>query len=87
MSSGGYTSLPIKEVLSPRSEISSPAGSRDSDAPPSSEIYSYSTASCVIPDIMEGYLAGVILKPGGGAVFFYACSFLPIWCVDDINAC
>ena len=42
VSSGGYASLPIKEVLFHRSEISSPSGSKDSDAPPSSEMYSSS---------------------------------------------
>ena len=28
---------------------------------------------------MEGYLDGVIFKPGRGAVYVRACSFLPIW--------
>ena len=79
MSSCRYTVLPIKEVSSPRSEILSPSESRYIDAPPSSEMSSSYITSCVSPDVMEGYLDGAILKPGRGAVFFYACSFLPIW--------
>ena len=61
------------------SEISSLAWSRASGDPPSSDISSSSTASCVSPDVMEGYLAGAILKPGGGTVFVRIFSFLPIW--------
>ena len=78
--SGGYISLPIKEVSLPRSEISSLAGSRASGALPSSEMSSSSIASCVSPDVMEGYSSGAILKPDGGAVFFRAFIFLTIWC-------
>ena len=63
----------------PRSEISSSAGSISSDALPSSGMYSSSTTSFVSPDCMEGYSAGAILKPGRGAVFVHAFSFLPIW--------
>ena len=79
MSSGGYKSLPIKEVSLPRSEILSLTGSIASGASPSSEMSSYSTASCVSLDVIEGYSSGAILKPGGGAVFVRACSFLPIY--------
>ena len=46
-----------------------PAGSRASDDPPSSEMSSSSTSSCVSPDVMEGYWAGANLKSGGGNVF------------------
>ena len=80
MSSGGYISLYIKEVLLPRIEIYYPDGLRSIDTPPSSEMYSPSPASCVSTDVMEGSLAGNILKPGGGAVFVHACIFLPICC-------
>ena len=80
-SSGGYTSLPIKTVLSPRSEISPPSRSRARDYPPSIDVYSSSSDYCVSPDVMEGSLASAILKPEGGAVFFRVCSFLPI-CSD-----
>ena len=38
-----------------------------------------STDYCVSTDVIEGSSAGDILKPGGGAVFIRACSFLPIW--------
>ena len=69
MSSGGYTSPPIKEVSLPSGEISYLAGSRASDAPPSSELSSSSEDYCVCPDVMEGFLSGAILKPGRGAVF------------------
>ena len=75
----GYKLFPIKEVLSPRNEILSPAGSRSSDALPSSDIFSSWTASCVSPNVMEGCSDGDILKPDGGAVFVRACIFLPIW--------
>ena len=78
-SSVGYISFPIKEVSSPRSEILSPDESRSSDAPPHNEMSSFSTGSYVSRNVMEGYSADAILKPGGGAVFFRACSFLPIW--------
>ena len=61
----------------------SPAGSISSDAPPSIEISSSSTYYCVSPDITERYLAGAILKPGGGSVFVYDGSLLPI-CHDLI---
>ena len=64
----GYKKLLIKEVSSPRSEISSPAGSRVSDVPPSSNMSSYSTASCVSPNVMEGSSDGAIFKHGGGAI-------------------
>ena len=57
----------------------SPSGSRASDDPPSSEMSSPSTYSFVSPDVMEGSSVGDILKPGKGAVFFHACSFLPIF--------
>ena len=79
MSSGGYISLYIKEVLLPRIEIYYPDGLRSIDTPPSSEMYSPSPASCVSTDVMEGSLAGNILKPGGGAVFVRVCSSAPIW--------
>ena len=79
MSSCGCTALPNKEFLLPRSEISSSSGSRAIDAPPSSEISSYSTASCVSPDVTEGSSYGAILKPGGGAVFVCDYSSLRIW--------
>ena len=69
----------LKRFRKPRSEISSPAGSRASYSPPSSDSSSFSTASCVSPDIMEGYFSGAILKPGGGAAFVHVCSLLPIW--------
>ena len=68
-----------KEVFPSRIDISSPAGSRASDAPPSSDMSSYSTYYCVSPDVMEGYLDGAILKPIGGAVCVSACILLPIW--------
>ena len=77
-SSGGCISPPIKEVLLPRIEISSPAGSITKDAQPISEVSSYSASSCVIPDVREGYLACDMLKPDGGAVFVHFCSFLLI---------
>ena len=77
-SSGGCISPPIKEVLLPRIEISSPAGSRSSNDPPIIELSSSSAASCASTDVMEGYLSGYILKPGGEAFFVRACSFLPI---------
>ena len=79
MSSGGYTSLLIKEVSSPRSEILSPAGSRSSNDPPIIELSSSSAASCASTDVMEGYLSGYILKPDGVAVFDRVFGFVPIW--------
>ena len=60
------------------SDILSLAWSRAIDDPPSSEISSSSTSSCVSPDVMKGYSAGAILKPGGGTVFVCDHSFLPI---------
>ena len=78
-SSGGYTPLPIKEVSLHRSEISSPAGSRASGAPPSSDMSSSSTAYCIYPDVMEGSSAVAILKPDRCAVLVRVYSFLLIW--------
>ena len=78
ISSCGCTSLPTKEVSSPRSEISYSAGSRASDATSISEISLSSTTSCVSLDAMERSSAGSILKPVGGD-FFLACRLLPIW--------
>ena len=43
-SPGGYTPPPVKEASSPRSEISSPVGSRARDDLHSSEESSYSTS-------------------------------------------
>ena len=59
--------------------MSSPAGSRASNAPSSSDMSLSSKSFCLIPDVMEGSLAGDILKPGGGAVVVHVYSFLPIW--------
>ena len=52
--------------------MSSPVGSRGSDALPSSDMSSYSTAPCVSSNVMEGSSAGAILKHGEGAVFVSA---------------
>ena len=78
-SSGGCTSITDKEVLLLRSEILSYDGSRASDAPPSIEMSSSLTASCLIPDVMDGSSDGDILKHGGGTVFVRDFNFLPIW--------
>ena len=78
-SSGRCTSLPTKEVSLPRREILSSSGSRYSDYLPSSDMISSSTASCISHDLIEEASAGAILKPGRGAVFVCACSFLTIW--------
>ena len=60
------------------SEISSPDGSRASDAPPSSGMSSSLKDYCVRPDLMKGCSSSALLKPGRGAVFFRAFSFVPI---------
>ena len=78
LSPGRYTFSPTKKATSPKSEISYPAKSRVRSYLPSSEASSYSVDSWVIPDVVEGYLAGTILRPGVDAVFFHACGFLPI---------
>ena len=63
-SPGRYTSPPVQKASSLRSVISSFAGFRARDAPPSSEASSSSTAPWVSTAAMEGYLAGDRLKPG-----------------------
>ena len=76
-SSYGCTSLPNKEVLLSRSEISSSAESITIDAPPSSGMLSSSTDSCVSPDIVEGYSVSAILKPGTDYVIYvFVVSYL-----------
>ena len=63
----------------PRSKISSPSGSRSSDALLSSDMSSSSTYSCVVPDVIEGSSAGDIFKPDRGDLFVRAYSLLHLW--------
>ena len=79
--------MPIKGVLLHGSDILSPDGSRASDAQPSSEMSSSSTASCVSPDVMEGSSTGAILKPGGSTVFVCYCIFLAMVTVSLYLTC
>ena len=77
-SPGVYTPPPVIEASLPSREISYPAGSIARDDPPSSEASSSSATSRLIPELIEGYLSGTILRPGRDTVFVCAFNFPPI---------